>query len=146
MIQKPRPFTTTFFNWKELDHKHHTGTNDYCRSFANLSIRRMAQIITNPLHEPWSLRYLIAANIILTLVNRSFYFSILTTLKYKNNLVPLIIGITIGITALLIFVGPFTRFFGFETLNFVQLTVSFSAGFTSVIWYELVKWWKRIQV
>jgi len=58
---------------------------------------------------------LIAANILLTLVNRSFYYSVLTTLKYKNNLVLLIILITIAITAVLIFVPALTAFL--DSLN-----------------------------
>ncbi len=86
---------------------------------------------------------LIAANIFLTLINRSFYYSILTTLKYKNKLVPLIIGITIIITASLLFITPFTKFFKFETLNLTQLFISVGTGFLAVIWYEVVKWNKR---
>lgn len=82
---------------------------------------------------------LIAANIFLTLVNRSFYYSIFTTLKYKNNLMPLIIGITITITALLLLVPAFTTFFEFERLDILQLLVCIGIGFVSVIWYELVK-------
>jgi Ca2+-transporting ATPase len=86
---------------------------------------------------------LIAANIFLTLVNRSFYYSVLTTLKYKNKLVLLIIGITITITAALLFITPFANFFKFETLNLSQLLISILAGFIAVIWYEVVKWNKR---
>ncbi|MGB5363960.1 MAG: cation-translocating P-type ATPase C-terminal domain-containing protein, partial [Aureibaculum sp.] len=86
---------------------------------------------------------LISANIFLTLVNRSFYYSIITTLQYKNNLVPIIIGITILITAMLLFVKPFTVFFKFESLNLRQLCISISSGFIFVIWYEFVKWRKR---
>ena len=38
MLQKPKPFTTTFFNWKELIHKYYTGIGDYRRNFICLSI------------------------------------------------------------------------------------------------------------
>ena len=86
---------------------------------------------------------LIAANIFLTLVNRSFYYSILTTLRYKNNLVLLIIGITIGITGLLLYVKPLTRFFEFEHLTLSQLCICVGIGFASVIWYEVVKYRNR---
>ena len=86
---------------------------------------------------------LISANILLTLVNRSFYYSIWTTMKYKNNLVLLIIGISTIITALLIYVKPFARFFGFESLNTSTLLFCIATGFASVIWYEAVKWKKR---
>ncbi|NNE78544.1 MAG: cation-translocating P-type ATPase, partial [Pricia sp.] len=86
---------------------------------------------------------LIVANIFLTLVNRSFYFSVLTTLKYRNNLVPLIISVTVAIAALLLFVPSFTAFFKFQTLNLNQLMVCILAGSISVLWYEVVKWRKR---
>ncbi len=88
---------------------------------------------------------LVAANIFLTLVNRSFYYSMLTTLKYKNNLVPLIIGVTIAITALLLYVPPFARFFLFTPLDWAQIATCIGIGFLSVIWYELIKWRKRIK-
>jgi Ca2+-transporting ATPase len=86
---------------------------------------------------------LIAANIFLTLINRSFYYSLFTTLQYKNNLIPLIIGITILLTASLLLFPPFTKFFGFERLTIQQTGWSTLAGFVSVIWYEGIKWLKR---
>jgi Ca2+-transporting ATPase len=86
---------------------------------------------------------LIAANILLTLVNRSFYYSIITTMRYKNNLVLLIISITIAVSGLLLYVKPLTNFFQFQSLNVFQLTLSISIGFMSVIWYEIIKWKKR---
>jgi hypothetical protein len=87
---------------------------------------------------------LIFANIFLTLVNRSFYYSIWTTLKYKNKLVPLIIGITLLLAACLLFIPPFTAFFEFETLTVGQLGISILAGLVSVLWYELVKLGKAV--
>ena len=86
---------------------------------------------------------LIVANIFLTLINRSFYYSILTTLKYKNNMVLLIIFVTIAIVGLLLFVKPLTVFFEFETLNLSQLLICIATGFISVIWFEIVKLKKR---
>jgi Ca2+-transporting ATPase len=88
---------------------------------------------------------LIAANVTLTLVNRSFYNSVLTTLKYKNNLVGLIISITIAMTGLLLYVPMLSSFFQFEPLSLSMLLVSIGAGFISVIWYEVVKYIKRLK-
>ena len=82
---------------------------------------------------------LITANIFLTLVNRSFYYSFFTTLRYKNNLILLIIGITITITGLLLYVPPLTSFFEFDQLSALQLFTSIGIGFASVMWYEFVK-------
>ena len=142
MIQKPRPFTTTFFNWKELSTSIIQGLvitvgTLFCYQYAiyfgfNEEVTRTMIFVV-----------LVTANIFLTLVNRSFYYSIFTTMRYKNNLVSIIIGITIFITGLLLYVKPLTKFFAFEHLNIGQLLISIGIGFISVIWYELVKLGKQ---
>jgi len=86
---------------------------------------------------------LVIANVVLTLVNRSFYFSIFTTLKYKNNLVLLIIGITLGLTGIILTVPIISTFFQFQKLSLAQLGFSILIGSVSVLWFELVKLWKR---
>ncbi|KAA2219805.1 cation-translocating P-type ATPase [Maribacter flavus] len=143
MIQKPRPFTTTFFKFRELVT---SITQGLAIALVALLVYQFA--VAEGLNESTTRTMvfivLISANIFLTLVNRSFYFSILTTLKYKNYLVPLIIGITIAIVVLLLYIPAFTRFFEFEMLTPKLLLISVLSGFGSVIWYELVKWGKRI--
>ena len=86
---------------------------------------------------------LISANIFLTFVNRSFYYSVFTTIRYKNKLVPLIIGITVFITGLLLFLKPLNHFFQFEILEGSLILKSIGIALLSVIWYEVVKWIKR---
>lgn len=142
MTQLPRPFTDTFFSWKELTISIIQGL------VITLGILFIYQYAISQGHNEQVTRtmvfvVLIAANIGLTLVNRSFLFSIITTLKYRNNLVLIIIGITITIAFLLLYVNPLTKFFEFETLAPVQLLLSIGVGFVSVIWYEVVKWQKR---
>ncbi len=142
MMQKPRPFTDTFFNWKELSTSIIQGLvitigTLFCYQYAiyqgfNESIIRTMVFVV-----------LVTANIFLTLVNRSFYYSIFTTLYYKNNLVPIIIGITIAITGLILYIKPLTNFFAFEHLNAIQLSIAIGIGFISVVWYELIKLYKR---
>ena len=142
MQNKPRPFLTSFFNWNEL-------TTSIIQGLAitagSLFIYQYAvyQGLAEAETRTMVFIVLISANIFLTLVNRSFYYSILTTLKYKNNLVPLMIGITILITALLLFVPTLTAFFGFAKLTNSQLFLAILIGFISVIWYEIVKFIKR---
>ncbi|WP_458626071.1 cation-translocating P-type ATPase [Winogradskyella sp. PC D3.3] len=142
MLQKPRPFSVTFFNGKELT------TSIIQGLMITLGVLLVYQYAiqhnySEALTRSMVFTTLISANIFLTLINRSFYYSILTTLKYKNKLVPLIIGITITITAALLFITPFANFFKFETLNITQLLMSVITGFLAVIWYEIVKWNKR---
>jgi Ca2+-transporting ATPase len=138
MIQKPRPFTTSFFNGKELTTSIIQGL---AITLGTLFVYKYS--VYNGFNEAHTrtmvFTVLIASNIFLTLVNRSFYFSIFSTLRYKNNLILLIIGITITIIGLLLFVPPLTTFFEFETLTVSQLFTSIAIGFISVIWYELVK-------
>ncbi|NRT10834.1 magnesium-transporting ATPase (P-type) [Flavobacterium sp. 14A] len=86
---------------------------------------------------------LVTANIFLTLINRSFYYSIFTTMQYKNNLVFIITGITIVITGLLLTVQPLIDFFLFTKLNLQQVGLAIGTGIVSVLWYELVKIWMR---
>jgi Ca2+-transporting ATPase len=142
MIKKPRPFTTTFLKWKELTTSVIQGL---MITLGTLIIYQYAvqQGFNEAITRTMVFVVLIAANIFLTLVNRSFFYSIYTTLKYKNNLVPLIIIITISILSVLLFVKPFTKFFEFESLTMLQLSISVATGFLFVIWYELIKWRKR---
>ena len=86
---------------------------------------------------------LITSNIFLTLINRSFYYSFFTTLKYKNNLVAIIISITVSLVVCMLYVKPVTKFFEFETLSITQLMIAAATGFVSVVWFEAVKWVKR---
>ena len=142
MLQKPRPFSTNFFNWSELSTSIVQGLMITVGTLLAYQYA-VSQGYNEAVTRTMVFTVLIAANVFLTLVNRSFYYSVFTTLKYKNNLVPLIIGITIVICSILLFVKPLTHFFNFEKLNFLQLLISIAIGFVFVIWYEVVKWRKR---
>ncbi len=145
MNQKPRLLTTTFFNWKEL---RISALQGLMIAVGSLTVYQYAvnQGFNESLTRTMVFTSIISSNIFLTLVNRSFYYSILTTLTYKNNLVFLIIGVTIVITGSLIYIRPFSKFFLFEPLTLRQLSISAGAGFLSVIWSELIKWKKRFHI
>lgn len=138
MDQKPRPYSATFFNWEELTTSIIQGL---VITAGTLIVYQYSvhQGFGEALTRTMVFTVLIVANICLTLINRSFYYSIFTTLKYDNNLVPLIIGITVAITGLLLVVPPLTTFFEFESLNFSQLLTCIGIGLISVLWYEIVK-------
>ncbi|WP_424001011.1 cation-translocating P-type ATPase [Maribacter sp. IgM3_T14_3] len=142
MFKKPRPFSTTFFNFKELTTSVIQGLAitigalviyqyTVALGFSENTTRTMVFMV------------LIFANIFLTLVNRSFYYSIFTTLKYKNNLVPIMIGLTVILALAMLYVPALTRFFEFEDLSISQLGMTILIGAVSVLWYEFVKWIKR---
>ncbi|SMC56758.1 cation-translocating P-type ATPase [Pedobacter nyackensis] len=142
MLQKPRPFSSTFFNGKELFTSIIQGL---AIAMATLFTYRYTVDLnyTEAVTRTMVFTVLITANIFLTLVNRSFYYSIFTTLKYKNNLVLGVIAVTVFISGFLIYNNTSSRLFRFESLSFMQLGLSMGIGFLSVIWYELVKWSKR---
>lgn len=142
MLQKPRPLTTTFFNLKEIAISIIQGLvitlgllfmYQYCvTEGCSENVTRTVIFIA-----------LIASNIFLTLANRSFYYSIFTTIQYKNNLVPLIIGITVLMTSLLLFVPVFSAFFLFDSVTWMQVGLSVLVGFVSVMWIEIYKIFRR---
>ena len=142
MEQNPRPFTTTFFKWRELITSIIQGI---MITLGGLLIYQYAVLegYSEGVTRAMVFTVLISANIFLTLVNRSFHYSIFSTFRYRNRLIPLIIGITVAVTALLLFVDPLTRFFEFERLKGSQLSLSIAVGFLFVVWYEFVKWYKR---
>ena len=142
MVQKPRPFTTTFFNMRELSTSIVQGL---AITLGTLLVYRFAtsHLYNEDVTRTMVFITLIAANVLLTLVNRSFYFSIFSTLRYRNGLVPLIILITIAVTTLILAIPAFTQFFRFEMLTWHQLVFSITVGSLSVIWFEIVKAFKR---
>ena len=142
MLEKPRPITNTFFEFKEITISIIQGiiitigllfVYQYCvATNCSESTTRTVVFIT-----------LISSNIFLTLTNRSFYYSILTTLKYKNNLVLMIISATIIMTTCLLFVPLFANFFEFERVSGSQIGLSILVGSVSVLWIEIYKGFKR---
>lgn len=142
MLEKPRPLTTTFFNLKEITISIIQGL------VITLGLLFMFQYC---IQEGFSETYtrtsifltLIASNIFLTLENRSFYYSIFTTIRYKNNLVLIIIGLTMALTSLLLFVPVFSKFFLFEMVDYKQIRLSILIAFVSVMWMEVYKIFKR---
>ena len=142
MLQKPRPLTTTFFNLKEVLISIIQGL------VITLGLLFMYQFAVGENMSENGTRTLIfltliTSNIVLTLANRSFYYSIFKTIQYKNNLVGLIIGITILMTGLLLFIPAFSKFFLFEMVSGSQIGICVLVGSISVLWVEIYKFFKR---
>ncbi|CAN5494602.1 cation-translocating P-type ATPase [soil metagenome] len=142
MNRKPRQFKTTFFNSKELAVSIVQGL----MITAGTLIAYLYSVslgFNENITRTMVFTVLLSSNIFLTLVNRSFFYSAIHTLKYKNNLIGLIIGVTILLSAVLLYFRPVTDFFQFESLNSNQLFFSITTGFIFVIWFEILKWFKR---
>jgi Ca2+-transporting ATPase len=142
MQQPPRPLSNTFFSWKELWISIIQGLAITATALLTYRYAVQAGKDENATRTMVFL-VLIAANIFLTLVNRSFYYSIFTTSRYPNKLIPLIIGITILLVGAILFIDPLTAFFKFTRLNWQDFSFGIFAGFLSVIWFEIVKFAKR---
>ena len=142
MLQKPRPLTTTFFNLKEVLISIIQGL---VITLGLLFIYQYAIGESMSENGTRTLIFLtlITSNIVLTLANRSFYYSIFKTIQYKNNLVGLIIGITILLTGLLLFIPAFSNFFLFEMVSGSQIGLCVLVGSISVLWVEIYKAFKR---
>ena len=143
MNQKPKPFSKSFFTNIEMFQSVMQGL---MITVGVLIIYQFAvqNGASEALTRTMVFTGLVTSNIFLTLLNRSFFYSIITTLSYKNNLVGIIISLTVLILSLILFVPPIRIFFEFEALSISQLAFSIGVGTLSVIWYELVKLYKRI--
>ncbi|WP_462252398.1 cation-translocating P-type ATPase [Ferruginibacter sp.] len=85
---------------------------------------------------------LLFSNIFLTLVNRSFIYSIFKTLRYKNNLVPLIIGSTLIFIGVMIYV-PFVRdLFRLSQLSFEVIVACIVVAIAGTLWIDI---WKIVK-
>ena len=87
---------------------------------------------------------LITSNILLTLVNRSFYYSFLSTFRYHNQLLRAILVITALMLCIMLFV-PFIRdFFRLAPASLQMVLCSIAVSMISVLWIEIVKWRRRV--
>ena len=142
MSQKPRSPSITFFNLKEL-------TLSIVQGLfitAGLIVVYWESVARgNTVQGTTSMIFvaLVSSNITLTLVNRSFYYSIIATLAYKNVLIPVVIGTTVTITFLSFQIPWLRDFFQFETLPASEISYASFIGFCSVIWFEGYKYFKR---
>lgn len=86
---------------------------------------------------------LLFSNIFLTLVNRSFEYSIYKTLAYKNNLVPLIIGFTLMVIIALLYLPFMQQLFKLTALPFPLVVVCVGVALVSTFWIEIWKVMKK---
>lgn len=142
MLQPPRPLTETFLNWRELSMSVFQGLAitggilwiyQYTLGHGGTEENIRTDVFTT----------LIMANIFLTLVNRSFHFSWLTTLGYKNNLLLGILLITLAILGTMLYFDPVTRFFHLTHPDAPDILRCTAVAAISVLWFEIVKWIKR---
>lgn len=142
MQRPPRKMTQTFFNLKELSISILQGL---LITAGTLLIYQHSVSLGYDANLTRSMVFttLIFANVFLTLVNRSFYFSLLTTIRYSNRLLVAVISLTLVLLGLMVYYPPFTRFFKIAPLDFQQVGLAILIAGISVFWFEGYKAWRR---
>lgn len=82
---------------------------------------------------------LLFSNIMLTFANRSFRENIIRTFRYKNNLAPYIVIISLAFLALINLLPPVRQLFGLNTISLQEFLLCLGIGFASVAWFEVYK-------
>ena len=86
---------------------------------------------------------LLFSNIFLTLFNRSYYYSVFLTIKYKNYLLPIMILATLSFIFIIQFF-PLTRsLFDLKILSSTAISICLIFAFMATYWFEVFKWFKR---
>jgi len=88
---------------------------------------------------------LLFSNIFLTLVNRSFYYSVFTTLSYRNILIPIVVFATLAFTVALLLVPFLQDLFALAPLNRAQLLGAIVMAAVSTLWLEFHKLRTRLR-
>ena len=145
MLQPPRPMTETFLNWRELGMSILQGLM-ITAGVMFMYLYTVRQGGSEEQVRTMVFTTLIIANIFLTLVNRSFLYSLMTTLSYKNNLLIYIILVTLAILATMLFYDPVTYFFRLDHPGLLDILLSTGVAMLSVMWFEAIKWWRRSHV
>lgn len=142
MQHPPRPMTSTFLNWKEMGFSIIQGlaiTGGVLFTY-QLTVRQGGG---EELTRAMVFTTLIFSNIFLTLVNRSFIFSFIQGLRYRNSLLTFILLATVGLVAIMLYIPPVTRFFHMQPLHVHDAGISAAIAAVSVFWFEIVKWGRR---
>lgn len=138
MLRKPRKITETFLNWKEL------GVSIAQGLMITLGILFIYQYSVGNDGNEMTTRAmvfstLIFANIFLSLVNRSFYYSVFESFKNRNLLLLGISVIVLAALLLILYVPVISGFFKLNSLTASQLGMTVLVSAISVFWFELYK-------
>jgi Ca2+-transporting ATPase len=141
MSVPPRPASETFLSLREMSLSIIQGIvitvgvlfiYQYCVHLGNDENTTRAMVFST----------LVFANIFLTLVNRSFYYSFIYSLKHRNDLLVLVLSLTVLLLGLILYVPAFGRFFYISPITISQIALCAFVGAISVFWFEI---WKAIK-
>lgn len=142
MLKPPRALTDTFLNWRELTISVIQGLTitagilfiyQYAVQQGNDEATTRALVFST----------LIFANILLSLVNRSFYYSFVESFNNNNNLLRGISVLILILLGIILYVKPVSIFFSVRSLTVAELGLALSTAAVSVLWFEGYKLFKR---
>jgi Ca2+-transporting ATPase len=141
MLQKPRRMTDTFLKFREL------GISIVQGLVITVGVLFVYQFAVRQGQGEETTRAMvfttmIFANVFLCLVNRSFVYSVFESIKNKNKLFPLVIGITLSLLFAILYIPSFADFFKLRSLSGEELGFSILIAGISVLWFEVYKWVK----
>ena len=142
MLLPPRPVSYSFLNWNEMSMSLIQGL---MITLGILFIYRYSVYSGNDESQTRTMVFmtLVTSNIFLTHVNRSFFYSVITSMREKNMLVWWITGITIMMLCMILFI-PFARsFFQLTIPSFQSILICIITALFSVGWLEGWKWTQR---
>lgn len=144
MLQMPRHLGTTFLSFKEMRISIMQGI------VITAGILFVYQLTVQNgggenLTRTMVFSTLVFSNIILSMVNRSFYYSVFTSLKNKNNMMVIANSATLLMLAMIIYINPIAHFFAVLPLQLHQIGICILVSTISVGWVEIWKWNKRIK-
>ena len=142
MQRPPRALTETFLNWKELMVSIIQGL---VITAGILWLYQYSVGLGNDEPKTRSLVFstLIFANILLSLVNRSFYYSIFESFKNRNFLLAGISILVLVLLFVILYVKPVSGFFSVTPLAAKELGMTLMVAAISVLWFEVYKLVKR---
>lgn len=82
---------------------------------------------------------LILCNMFLTFANRSFSKTIFYTIRYKNNLAPFVVLISVAFIAALYFIPAVKELFGLGNIPLNMFLLCLAISFVAVMWFEVYK-------
>ncbi|KIC64024.1 cation-translocating P-type ATPase [Chryseobacterium taiwanense] len=143
MQKPPRALTDTFLNWRELTISIIQGlvitagilwVYQYSVDLGNDEVKTRALVFST----------LIFANILLSFVNRSFYYSIFESFKNRNFLLVGISLLVLIFLLIILYVKPVSEFFSVTSLTTIELGLVLMVAAVSVLWFEIYKLIKRV--
>jgi len=86
---------------------------------------------------------LIFSNVLLSFVNRSFYYSVIESFKKHNPMLIAINALALILLLVILYVKPVAEFFKVTELSFSDLGIALAIAAISVLWFEGYKLFKR---